>query len=182
MSAHRVNFVDEDDAGRVLLTLLKQVATTRGANAHKHLDEVGTRNREERNVRFAGDSTRQQCLAGSRWSHHQDTLGNPTTKLLKLLRLLEKLDNLLQFLFRFFNAGHVFKGHALLLVVEQLGARLAKRKRFVAARLHLAQHEYPDGDNEEEWRPRNQHGPDVTTARLFLDLRNAWLSVVYFPR
>ena len=36
-----VDLVHEDDAGRVLLGLLEQVADAGGAHAHEHLDEVG---------------------------------------------------------------------------------------------------------------------------------------------
>ncbi len=42
MAAHRVNFVDEDDAGGVLLALLEQIAHAAGAHAHKHLHEIRT--------------------------------------------------------------------------------------------------------------------------------------------
>jgi hypothetical protein len=37
----RVDLVHEDDAGRVLLGLLEEVANARGADADEHLDEVG---------------------------------------------------------------------------------------------------------------------------------------------
>ena len=55
MTADRVDFVDEDDARRVLLGLLEHVAHAAGAHAHEHLDEVRSRNREERHVRFTRD-------------------------------------------------------------------------------------------------------------------------------
>ncbi len=48
VAAHRVDLVHEDDAGRVLLALLEQVPNTGGADADEHLDEVGARDREER--------------------------------------------------------------------------------------------------------------------------------------
>jgi hypothetical protein len=56
VTADSVDFIDEDDARGVLLALLEQVANARGAHADEHLDEIGTGDREERNVRFAGDS------------------------------------------------------------------------------------------------------------------------------
>ena len=71
MPSDRVDFIDEDDARRVLFALLEQIAHAAGADADKHLDEVRTGNRKERNVRFAGDRPRQQRLAGSRRSDHQ---------------------------------------------------------------------------------------------------------------
>ena len=43
MAADRVQFVDEDDARRVLLALLEHVADPARADADEHLDEVGNR-------------------------------------------------------------------------------------------------------------------------------------------
>ena len=40
VTAHGVDFVDEDDAGRVLLRLLEHVAHAAGADADEHFDEV----------------------------------------------------------------------------------------------------------------------------------------------
>ena len=68
MAADRVDLVDEDDAGRVLLALLEQVADARRADADEHLDEVRAADREERHVGFAGDGAREQRLAGARAS------------------------------------------------------------------------------------------------------------------
>ena len=48
MAADGVDFIDEDDAGRVLLALLEQVAHARRADADEHLDEVRAADREER--------------------------------------------------------------------------------------------------------------------------------------
>ncbi len=40
MTAYRVDFVDEDDARRLLFRLVKHVAHTGGAHADKHLHEI----------------------------------------------------------------------------------------------------------------------------------------------
>ena len=42
MAANSINFVNEDDAGGILLCLLEHVAHARCANAHEHLHEVRT--------------------------------------------------------------------------------------------------------------------------------------------
>src|SRR5216117_917926 len=107
MTTDRVNLVDEDDARRILLALFKQVANARSAHADKHLDEVGTGNREAGNDCFAGDSAREQSLTGSRRAHHEHAFRNSAAEFLKLLRLFQELDYLLQFFFGFFNAGDV---------------------------------------------------------------------------
>ena len=41
MAAHGVDFVNEDDARRVLLALLKQIADAAGAHADEHLNKIG---------------------------------------------------------------------------------------------------------------------------------------------
>src|SRR5437667_9272049 len=126
MSAHCINLIYEDDARRILLALLEQIAHARSAYADEHFDEVRTRNRKERNVGFSGNGAGQQGLARSGRSHHQHALGNAATELLKLLWIFEELDDLLQLFLGFLNARHVFEGDALLLIAEQLRARLAK--------------------------------------------------------
>ena len=47
MATHGVDLVDEDDARRVLLALLEEVADPACADAYEHLDEVGPRDAEE---------------------------------------------------------------------------------------------------------------------------------------
>ena len=42
MTADRIDLVDEDDAGRVLLSLFEEIANARRADADEHLDEIGT--------------------------------------------------------------------------------------------------------------------------------------------
>src|ERR1700678_1573093 len=89
MTAHRIDFVDEDDARRILLALLKQIAHTACAYADKHFNKVRTGDGEKRHIRLAGHSPSQQGLAGSRRSNQQHALGNAAAQLLKLLRLAE---------------------------------------------------------------------------------------------
>ncbi len=61
-----VDLVDEDDAGRVLLALLEEVADAARADADEHLDEVRAGDAEERHARFARDGAREERLAGAR--------------------------------------------------------------------------------------------------------------------
>ena len=62
MTAHRVDFVDEDDAGRILLALLEQVADPAGAHADKHLHKVRAGDAEERHIRLAGTARASRVL------------------------------------------------------------------------------------------------------------------------
>ena len=52
LTAHGIDFIDKDEAGRVLLALNEQVAHTRCADAHEHLDEIRTGNGEKGNSRL----------------------------------------------------------------------------------------------------------------------------------
>src|SRR5262249_18265822 len=115
MATDRVDFVDEDDAGRVLFTLLEQIADAARADADEHFDEVRTGDREERHAGFAGDRAGKQGLAGSWRSDQQDALGNASAELLKLLGLAQEFDDLLQLFFRLFNARYVFERDLFLL-------------------------------------------------------------------
>ena len=170
MTADGVDLVDEDDAGRVLLALLEQVAHARGADADEHLDEVGAADREERHVGLAGDGAREQRLAGSRGAHQQHALRNAAAELLELLRLLEELDDLLELFLRLVDAGDVLERDLLLRARRQLRLALAERQRLVAAALHLAHEEDPEADHQQERRPGvEQRRPRAGRRLLGLD-------------
>ncbi len=87
MAADGVNFVNENDAGSILLALLEQVAHTASADADEHFDEVGAGNREEGNIGFASDGARQQRLARAWRADQKHALGNAAAQFLKLLRV-----------------------------------------------------------------------------------------------
>jgi hypothetical protein len=65
LAAHGVDLVDEDDAGRVALGLLEQVAHAAGAHAHEHLHELRAGDGEEGHAGLAGDGLGHQGLAGA---------------------------------------------------------------------------------------------------------------------
>ncbi len=52
VSADRVDFVHENDAGRDLFCLLKEIADARCADTDEHLDEIRTRDRKEGDARL----------------------------------------------------------------------------------------------------------------------------------
>ena len=83
MTADGVDLVDEDDAGLVLLGLVEQVAHAAGADAHEHLDEVGTGDAEERHAGLAGHRPRQQGLARAGRAEEQDALGDARAQALE---------------------------------------------------------------------------------------------------
>lgn len=69
-----VDFVDEDDARRLLSSLFEQVAHARGARADEHFNELRAAYEKERTARFAGDRLCEQGFAGSGRAYEQRTL------------------------------------------------------------------------------------------------------------
>ena len=127
MTADRIDFVDEDDAGRMLLRLVEHVAHTRGADADEHFDEVGTGDGEERHLGFARDGARQQRLTGTGRADHQHAARNLAAEALELARVLEELDDLDDFLLGFVHARDVGERDLHLVLAQQPRATLAER-------------------------------------------------------
>jgi hypothetical protein len=126
MTADRIDLVDEDDAGRVLLRLLEHVAHARGADADEHLDEVRARDREERHVGFAGDRARDQRLARAGRTDEQHAARDFAAEPLEFARIAQELDDLLQVLLGLVDARHVLEGHAAVRLGQKLRSRFAK--------------------------------------------------------
>ena len=166
VAADGVDLVDEDDAGRVLLALLEQVADARGAHADEHLDEVRAGDGEERHVGLAGDGPGQQRLAGARRAHQQHALGNLAAELLELLRLLEELDDLVELLLGLLDAGDVRERDLAGPASSSLARLLPKDMRPVAAALHLAHEEDPDAEEQQHRRPGEQQVQERAVAGL----------------
>src|SRR5262249_60021408 len=81
-------------------------------------------------------------------------------------RLLQELDDLLQFFLRFIDPRDVLEGDLLLRTRGQLRLALAERQRLVAAALHLPHEEDPEADDEEERAPRIEDGRPRTDGRF----------------
>ena len=146
-----VDLVDEDDARRVLLALLEQVAHAARADADEHLDEVRAGDAEERHARLAGDGAREERLAGAGRADHEHALRDAAAEALELLRVLEEGDDLLDLVLGLVDAGDVRERHLVLRVVQHARLGLAEAHRLAAARLELA-HEQEEHDADEEHR------------------------------
>src|SRR5439155_5819655 len=169
--ADGVDLVDEDDARRVLLALLEQVAHTGSAHAHEHLHEVRPADAEERHARFAGDRFGQEGLARPRRADDQDALRNAPPQLLEFVRVFEELDDLDNFFLGLINPGHVGKCHFFAVFRQEPRAAPAERQRLVAADLHLSHQKEPERQEENERPPRHEERdvPGVVFRRLGVD-------------
>src|SRR5437588_308894 len=83
-----VTLVDKDDARRVALGLVEQVAHAARANADEHLHKFRTRDTEKRHTGFTRDGAAQQRLASTRRADEQHAFGNARAERGKLLRVL----------------------------------------------------------------------------------------------
>src|SRR4051794_286950 len=166
-----VDLVHEDDAGRVLLGLLEEVAHARGADADEHLDEVRAGDREERHARLAGDRAGQQRLAGARRPVQQHALGDARAERLELLGVLQELLDLVELLDRLVDARHVAERDLRRVDAHALGARLAERHHLRAAALDLVHEEDPEPDEDQERQDvGQQREPAVGLAALDVEV------------
>ena len=138
MAADRVDFVDEDDAGRVLLRLLEHVAHARGADADEHLDEVGAGNGEERHIGLAGDGARDQVLPVPGGPTSSTPRGMLAAEPLEFAGIAQELDDLLQVLLGLVDAGDVLEGDAAMRLGQELGARSCRSRAPCRRRLASA--------------------------------------------
>ena len=121
MAADGVDFVDEDDAGGILLGLLEHVADTACADADEHFNEVRTGNREERHIGFAGNRAGKQGLTGAGRADEQHAARDTAAKALELLRVAQEFNDFFQILLGFIDARNVVKRHAAVRFGQKLG-------------------------------------------------------------
>ena len=167
MAADRVDLVDEDDAGRVLLGLLEHVAHAAGADADEHLDEVRAGDGEERHVGLARDRAGDQGLAGAGRADEQHAARNAAAEALEFLRIAQELDDLLQVLLGLVDAGHVVEGDAAMRLGQKLRLGLADGHQTAAALLahRLAGQPDDDADHQRERQERQQQAAEQARLR-----------------
>ena len=176
LTAHGVDFVDEDDAGSVLLGVLEHVAYAGRAHADEHFHKVGTRDAEERYLGFARDGLGQQRLAGARRADQQQTARNASAKLLELARILEEVHDFLHFFLGFVAASDIGKGDGVVVLVQHARFALAEAESAaLAAALHLAHEVHPHADEQQHGTPAHEQGHE---QRAFLARLDVELDVV----
>src|SRR5438552_12286514 len=172
MPSNGVDLIDEDDAGRIFLALLKQVAHAARTYADKHLDKIRAGNRKEGNISFARDRSRQQRLARTRRSDQQHALRNSPAQLLELLRILQELDDFLQLFLVLVRSGDILERGLLLLRGKQPRAGLAKTQCFVSARLHLPYQNQAEAHQKNQRCGVQQDQHPVTASHLLQDRKS----------
>src|SRR6266481_3861404 len=157
VTTYRIDFVEENDARRRFLSLLKHVADARGAYADEHLHEIRAADGEERHVSFTRDGASQQGLASARRANHQHALGNTATEFLKFFRVAQKLDQFLHFVLGFLHAGHVAKRDLVFVTGEHARLGLAKIERAFASHADLLAKQEIEDQKEKRDRQETHH-------------------------
>ena len=122
-AANRIDLVDEHDARRALLRLLEHVAHAGCAHADEHFNEVRSRYREERHVRFAGDRAREQGFPGSRRPDEQGSLWYLGADPREQVGVSQEFDDFLELLLRLVDARDVGEGRLGTILGQKLRSR-----------------------------------------------------------
>ncbi len=141
--ADRVDFVHEDDAGRVFASHDEQFADHSRTFADELLHEFRSGDADERALGVVGDGARQKRLPRTRRPVEQNALGLSDAQRVKELRVLHgQLDDLLDLLNLLVEAAdhfvgrirHLFDHHETDERVDLVGQNLVERVRVVSKR------------------------------------------------
>src|SRR5262249_17738279 len=132
--SHCVDLVDEDDAGRVRLALLEEIANAARADADEHLHEVRPGHREEWPARLTRHGLREKGLGGTRGPDEQGAFGQPSAEASELLGILQELDDLLQLDFGLVSASDVSERDLGCVSRQELGLGLSESEGPAAPR------------------------------------------------
>ena len=150
LTADRVDLIDEDDARRVLLRLLKQVAHARRTHTDEHLHEVGTGNGEEGHARLAGHGAGQQRLTRTGRAVQQHAARDLCPQRLITARVGQEVADLVQLLHSLVGTGYVIEGCIRVVLVQLLGGGFAEAEgTHATAALHAGQHEHQQREDQQ---------------------------------
>ena len=166
LATHGVDLIHEDDARRVLLGLLEQVAHAGRAHAHEHLYEVGTRDGVERNARLASHCAGQQGLTRSGRAVEQYTAGDLGAQFLVARRVGQEVADLVEFLDCLVRTGNIVEGGVRVVLVQLLVPGLAHAKRAThAAAVHAAHQEQQQSHDQNQRQEHHQQGAQEAVLR-----------------
>ena len=159
--ANGIDLINKDNAGGFFVGLFEEVTHLGSAHADEHLDKFRTRNGEERNTGFAGNSAGQQGFTGARGADKQNALGHFGTDILVTLGVMQEVNDFLQALFGFVLTGNIGKFDGLAILNDILfGTGFAAAKNHaVGAAGHftdpLAHHAVEPDDQDDHGQQRD---------------------------
>ena len=177
-SCNCIDLIDKDDTRCILLSLLEQVSDTGCTDTDKHFHKIRTGDRKERNSRFSGNCLRKQCLTGSRRAYQQHAFRDSCSHLNIFLRRFQEINNLLQFLFLFFQTCHLDKCHFLVTVCTQSCTALSKIHCFRIRTAALPVHQTEEQENSAQCK--NNRQKCGCCPAVLRDIRHRILHILFF--
>ena len=113
LATHCINFINEDDAGRIFLGIVKHVSNPGRAHTDEHFNKIGTGNREKRNLGFTRNSLGEQSFASTRRADQQQATRNTSAKLLEFGGIFQKINHFLDFFLGFVAACNIGECHGI---------------------------------------------------------------------
>ena len=149
---YSVDLINENDARRVLLRLLKEVTDTARADTDEHLYKFRTGQREEGYMGFARHSLGKKCLACTGRSDQQSSLRKLGTDFGILGRVVQEIYALLKAFLGLIFTGHILESNPCVLLDVGLGPALADAHHTAAAAHPV--HEDADYNHKEDERDK----------------------------
>ena len=185
-AADGVDLVDEDDRLPHLASRFEQVAHAAGADAHEHLHEVRTGDREEWHSGLAGDCLGEEGLAGAGWADEQHAFGDARTDFGEAFGVLQEVDDLRDFLLDAVVAGDVVEHRSGSFGGVGLGLASANRHDVAhlprGPTLHPHEEEDEQGDRDQQWDQRGEEVGPRGDELPFVGLRADERVVVVWER
>ena len=166
MPPHGVDLIDEDDAGRVRLSLLEEVPDARRSHTHEHFHEVRSGHLEERAAGLSRHGLGQEGLPRTGRPHQEHAFREPSTEAGELLRILEELDDLVQLFLGLVGACHVGECDLRCVRRDQLGLGSAELEGPVPATLHGPEDPDPEDSEHHPGQDGEQDGQEAGALRL----------------
>jgi hypothetical protein len=130
---HRVDLIDEDDTGRLVLGRLEQVPHPRRTNADEHLDELRAADAVVGHAGLTRHGTRQHGLAGAGRPHQQHALEHGRADPPEAFRVRQMIDDLDQVGLGVGKPCHVVETDLGVLLAEALGLGLGEAEYSLLA-------------------------------------------------
>ena len=111
LSADSIYLIDEYYGRCMLLCLVEKVSNTGSTDADKHLNEIRTAYREERNIRFTGYRLCKQSLTCTGRAKKKYASGYLSAKRLILSGISHEVDYLAHFFLFFLSTRNIRKGY-----------------------------------------------------------------------
>ncbi|KAI6764858.1 hypothetical protein HG531_012745 [Fusarium graminearum] len=118
LASNSIKLVDKDNGRGLVLGGSEELTDSLGTNANKDLVKLTTRHVEERNTGFTGNGSSKKRLTGTGRTNQEDTLGKLGTEVAKLLRVLQKFDDFLEFFLGFIATVDILEPGVLLLSLD----------------------------------------------------------------